>query len=90
MSEPVEILGQSQPRLSRHLRLLVEAGLPRRHREGNRADYRLNEAPGNGELCPRLLAEGVTAFHFYTLNQAPLRTAVCRMLGAQPALEEAA
>ncbi len=42
------------------------------------------------ELCRRLLAEGVSAFHFYTQNQAPLCTAVCRMLGAQPALEEAA
>ncbi len=42
------------------------------------------------ELCHRLLAEGVTAFHFYTLNQAPLSAAVCRMLGATPALEEAA
>jgi methylenetetrahydrofolate reductase (NADPH) len=42
------------------------------------------------ELCRRLLAEGVTAFHFYTLNRAPLSTAVCRMLGAQPTLEEAA
>ena len=42
------------------------------------------------ELCRRLLAEGVSAFHFYTLNRAPLCTAVCRMLGATPALEEAA
>ncbi len=42
------------------------------------------------ELCRSLLAEGVTAFHFYTLNQAPLSIAVSRMLGAHPALEEAA
>jgi aspartate/methionine/tyrosine aminotransferase len=42
------------------------------------------------EIRRRLLAEGVSAFHFYTLNQAPLCTAVCRMLGAQPAIEEAA
>ncbi len=42
------------------------------------------------ELCRRLLAEGVNAFHFYTLNQAPLSIAICRMLGAHPALEEAA
>ena len=42
------------------------------------------------ELCQRLLAEGVSAFHFYTLNQAPLNYAVCRMLGVQPALEAAA
>ncbi len=42
------------------------------------------------ELCQRLVAEGVTAFHFYTLNRAPLSIAICRMLGAHPALEEAA
>ena len=34
VSELVIILGQSQPRVSRHLKLLVEAGLVERHREG--------------------------------------------------------
>jgi ubiquinone/menaquinone biosynthesis C-methylase UbiE len=34
VSELVTILGQSQPRISRHLKLLVEAGLIERHREG--------------------------------------------------------
>lgn len=34
VSELVGILGQSQPRISRHLKLLVEAGLVERHREG--------------------------------------------------------
>lgn len=34
VSELVIILGQSQPRISRHLKLLVEAGLVERHREG--------------------------------------------------------
>ena len=34
VSELVMILGQSQPRISRHLKLLVEAGLVDRHREG--------------------------------------------------------
>ncbi|MCH8925991.1 MAG: methylenetetrahydrofolate reductase [Proteobacteria bacterium] len=42
------------------------------------------------ELCQRLIAEGVTGFHFYTLNQAPLSLAVCRMLGLRPLLQEAA
>ncbi len=42
------------------------------------------------ELCQRLIAEGITAFHFYTLNQAPLSLAVCRMLGLIPKLQEAA
>lgn len=34
VSELVIILGQSQPRISRHLKLLVESGLVERHREG--------------------------------------------------------
>ncbi len=34
VTELAEILGQSQPRLSRHLRLLGEAGLLERVREG--------------------------------------------------------
>jgi demethylmenaquinone methyltransferase/2-methoxy-6-polyprenyl-1,4-benzoquinol methylase/ArsR family transcriptional regulator len=34
VSELVAILGQSQPRVSRHLKLLLEAGLVERHREG--------------------------------------------------------
>lgn len=34
VTELVTILGQSQPRISRHLKLLVEAGLIERHREG--------------------------------------------------------
>ncbi len=36
-----DILGQSQPRISRHLKLLVDAGLVRRHPEGAWAFFRL-------------------------------------------------
>src|ERR1700690_327408 len=41
VSEMVAILGQSQPRVSRHLRLLVEAGLAERQREGAWAFFRI-------------------------------------------------
>lgn len=34
VTEIVSVLGQSQPRVSRHLKLLAEAGLVERHREG--------------------------------------------------------
>lgn len=37
-----DILGQSQPRVSRHLKLLADAGLAERHAEGAWAYYRLN------------------------------------------------
>jgi DNA-binding transcriptional ArsR family regulator len=43
VSELVAILGQSQPRVSRHLKLLVEAGLAARQREGAWAFFRLAE-----------------------------------------------
>ena len=43
VTELTQILGQSQPRVSRHLKLLVEAGLLDRFREGTRAFYRMSE-----------------------------------------------
>ncbi len=41
VSELVHTLGQSQPRISRHLKLLTEAGLLTRHREGSWVFHRL-------------------------------------------------
>ena len=41
VSEFVDILGQSQPRVSRHLKLLVEAGILERSREGQWSYLRL-------------------------------------------------
>ena len=45
VSDLCEILGQSQPRISRHLRLLGESGLITRHREGTWAFHRLTVDP---------------------------------------------
>lgn len=42
VSELVAILGQSQPRISRHLKILVDAGLLERFREGSWVFHRLN------------------------------------------------
>ncbi len=47
VSELVAILGQSQPRVSRHLKLLVEAGLAVRQREGAWAFFRLADSGGD-------------------------------------------
>lgn len=44
VSDLTQILGQSQPRISRHLKLLVEAGLVGRRREGAWAFFGLAEA----------------------------------------------
>lgn len=51
VSEMVQILGQSQPRVSRHLKLLCEAGLLDRFREGTWAFYRLSEKGRCAELA---------------------------------------
>lgn len=55
--EFTEILGQSQPRLSRHLRLLGEAGLLDREREGANVWFALPPADTNpGALARAILA----------------------------------
>ncbi|OYZ69830.1 MAG: ArsR family transcriptional regulator [Rhizobiales bacterium 24-66-13] len=49
VSDLTEILGQSQPRISRHLKLLADAGLVERHREASWMFYRrAAEGPGAG------------------------------------------
>ncbi len=49
------ILGQSQPRISRHLKLLVEAGLVGRNPEGAWVFYRLSDEDSVGQLAQHLL-----------------------------------
>lgn len=57
VGELVEVLGQSQPRVSRHLRILTEAGLVRHFRDGQWVYYRLDADPAAAELvrCSVLL-----------------------------------
>src|SRR6476646_11920697 len=54
VTELVTILGQSQPRISRHLKLLVEAGLVVRHREGSWAFFLAAPGGAAGELLRAL------------------------------------
>ncbi|MGE0764949.1 MAG: ArsR/SmtB family transcription factor [Hyphomicrobiaceae bacterium] len=49
------ILNQSQPRISRHLKLLVEAGLVDRFRDGSWAYFQLVEHGDQGRLADALL-----------------------------------
>lgn len=57
VSDLVRILGQSQPRVSRHLKLMCEAGLLERLREGSWAFYRLaDESTPGGRLARRLVS----------------------------------
>ncbi|HEY5167687.1 MAG TPA: metalloregulator ArsR/SmtB family transcription factor [Pseudolabrys sp.] len=56
VSDLTDILRQSQPRISRHLKLLAEAGLIERFREGTWAFFRLSEQGGGAEVARALLA----------------------------------
>ncbi len=53
VTDLTDILGQSQPRVSRHLKLMAEAGLIERSREGAWAFFRLADrrAPANWRVC---------------------------------------
>jgi ubiquinone/menaquinone biosynthesis C-methylase UbiE len=55
VSDFTDILRQSQPRISRHLKLLAEAGLVERFREGSWAFFRLGERGGSAELARELI-----------------------------------
>src|SRR5579863_8076455 len=56
VSDLTEILRQSQPRLSRHLRLLAEAGLVERFREGSWAFFRLGERGGPADIARAMIS----------------------------------
>jgi ubiquinone/menaquinone biosynthesis C-methylase UbiE len=56
VSDLTDILRQSQPRISRHLKLLTEAGLVERFREGSWAFFRLGERNGTAALARDLIA----------------------------------
>jgi methylenetetrahydrofolate reductase (NADPH) len=45
---------------------------------------RLVAATTAAEQCRALQAEGIDAFHFYTLNRADLSFAICHILGVRP------
>ncbi|MBV9017525.1 MAG: metalloregulator ArsR/SmtB family transcription factor [Alphaproteobacteria bacterium] len=55
VSELAQILGQSQPRVSRHLKLLCDAGLLDRFREGSWVFYRLSSGTAASALVRPLV-----------------------------------
>jgi len=55
VSDLTAILGQSQPRVSRHLKLLFDAGLIVRYQEGSWAYFRLADAAVKGEIARMLI-----------------------------------
>ena len=71
VTELVMILGQTQPRVSRHLKLLVEGGLLQRNKEGNRAYYRLSTEAEGADLARMLndLMPGEDEVHALDLSR---------------------
>jgi ubiquinone/menaquinone biosynthesis C-methylase UbiE len=60
VSELTYVLGQSQPRVSRHLKLMAESGLLSRHKEGNWVLFRLR-GEGLGGALGRALVDMLSA-----------------------------
>src|SRR5437762_3734314 len=56
VSELTEIVGQSQPRVSRHLKLLCEASLLHRFKEGSWVFYRSTDRGDTAQLAESLVA----------------------------------
>ena len=55
VKELTDILGQSQPRVSRHLKVLSEAGLVSRSPEGSWVYYRLADADAGRDISQRIV-----------------------------------
>ncbi|MEO1719506.1 MAG: metalloregulator ArsR/SmtB family transcription factor, partial [Pseudomonadota bacterium] len=55
VKEMTQVLGQSQPRISRHLKLLAEAGLISRFKEGAWVNIRLADPGGDGRMAAMIV-----------------------------------
>ena len=55
VTELTQVLAQSQPRVSRHLKLMADSGLISRHKEGNWVLFRLREEGIGGALARALV-----------------------------------
>jgi ArsR family transcriptional regulator len=78
-----QILGQSQPRISRHLKLMAEAGLIGRFREGSWVFFRLAETGGEAALAAAIVESLDPQDPVFARNRA-------RAAAVQKAREEAA
>ena len=78
-----QILGQSQPRISRHLKLMAEAGLITRFREGSWVFFRLAESGSEAALASAIVASLDAADPVFARDRA-------RALAVKKAREDAA
>jgi ubiquinone/menaquinone biosynthesis C-methylase UbiE len=83
VTELTQILDQSQPRVSQHLKLLLDAGLITRHKEGNWVLWRLREEGLGGVLARALI--GMLPGYDSVLNQDVVRLDNIRQQRAEKA-----
>ncbi|HUS44275.1 MAG TPA: metalloregulator ArsR/SmtB family transcription factor [Ilumatobacteraceae bacterium] len=82
VTDLTEILGQSQPRVSRHLRLLVDAELVTKHREGTWVFFRLVESGARLDLARAAIASVALDDPVITTDLARLDTVRARRAAA--------
>ena len=75
VSDLAQALGQSEPRVSRHLKILCEAGLIERQRQGQWVHYRLATAPETASFIGGLLAQLDRRDAHLTHDRAAVRSA---------------
>jgi ubiquinone/menaquinone biosynthesis C-methylase UbiE len=85
VTELSEVLGQSQPRVSRHLKVLERAGLLERLREGAFAVYRLATRGPGGELAAELVGRLPPGDPVLSLDRARLDRVLERRAAAAEA-----
>ena len=73
VTDLTDILGQSQPRISRHLKLLAEAALVDRYQEGAWAFFRLSQGGGAVALVRQLLEAADPADAVFSRDDERLR-----------------
>jgi DNA-binding transcriptional ArsR family regulator len=73
VSDLAEALRQSEPRVSRHLRILCEAGLLERLRQGQWVHYRLTQNAAAASFVQGLLGQVDRADPLFTRGRAPAR-----------------
>jgi len=82
VSELTDVLAQSQPRISQHLKLLCESGLLERFRDGHFVFFRLSDQGDGATALRRLLALLPAAEPEFDRDIA----ALCEVRGVSPAI----
>ena len=93
VGELAQVLGQSQPRVSRHIRILCDSGLAERRREGSwvflRSAVSEDRGPALGAAAARLLDEAERSDSAFSLRCSEDRRQLAAIRAAREASAEA-